>query len=55
MAPVAGVAGVIAHGGTGGAIVEALIGLVVVAVVVAVWLRERSARRAEEESRDPGD
>jgi hypothetical protein len=45
----------VAHGGTAGAIAEALIALVVIGVLVAVWLRERSARRAEEESIDPGD
>ena len=37
MAPVAGV---VAHGGVGGAIVEGLVFLTVVAVLVAVWLRE---------------
>jgi hypothetical protein len=33
----------IAHGGVTGAIVEALVVLVVVGVFVAVWLRERRA------------
>jgi len=33
----------VAHGGFGGAIVEGLVFLTVVAVLVAVWLRERRA------------
>lgn len=33
-----------AHGGVGGAIVEALVGLAVLGVFVAIWLRERQAR-----------
>lgn len=39
-------AGLIAHGGTAGAIVEALVGLAVVAVFLAVWLRERRLGRS---------
>jgi hypothetical protein len=35
-------AGVVAHGGTAGAVVEAL--LAVVALFVAVWSRERASR-----------
>ena len=43
----------IAHGGTAGVIVEVLFALTVTAFFVAVWLRERSARRgASEELRD---
>ena len=38
MAPVAGL---IAHGGVGGAIVESLLVLGIAAIFVAVWLRER--------------
>ena len=34
-----------AHGGTAGAVVEALVLLAVVSVFVAVWLRERRAHR----------
>ncbi len=37
--------GLTAHGGVGGAIVEALLVLGVAAVFVAVWLRERRARK----------
>jgi hypothetical protein len=37
--------GVVAHGGTAGAVVEALLVLGVVAVFVAVWARERESRR----------
>ena len=39
-------AGVVAHGGTAGAVVEALLVLAVVAVFVAVWARERASRRS---------
>jgi hypothetical protein len=38
-------AGLVAHGGVAGAVVESLIVLAVVAVLVAVWLRERRAAR----------
>jgi hypothetical protein len=38
MAPLAGL---VAHGGVGGAIVELLLALTVMAIFVAVWLRER--------------
>lgn len=40
----------IAHGGLVGAIAEASIALVVTGVFVAVWLRERSARRSRSSS-----
>ncbi|MGH3072617.1 MAG: hypothetical protein ACRDNB_10170 [Gaiellaceae bacterium] len=43
MAPVAGL---IAHGGVGGAIVEGLLALSIAGVFLAVWLRERRARRS---------
>jgi hypothetical protein len=42
--------GLIAHGGVAGAVVESLVVLAVIAVLVAVWLRERRAaheRRGE--------
>ena len=42
----AALAGLIAHGGVGGAIVESLLAVSVAAVFVAVWLRERRASRA---------
>jgi hypothetical protein len=35
----------VAHGGVAGAVVESLIVLAVVAVLVAVWLRERRAAK----------
>jgi hypothetical protein len=41
---------VLAHGGAAGAIAEAFVGIAVVGVLVAVWLRERSARREEARS-----
>ena len=40
---------VLAHGGVPGAIAEAAIALAVVGVFVGIWLRERSARKADEE------
>jgi len=39
----------IAHGGTGGAIVEVLLVVTILAVFVAVWLRERRASRNDED------
>ena len=48
MAAFAGLAPLVAHGGVGGAIVEALLVLAVAAVFVAVWLRERRAGRADD-------
>jgi hypothetical protein len=41
---VAAVAGLIAHGGTAGAVVEAALLVAVTGVFVAVWVRERRAR-----------
>jgi hypothetical protein len=38
-------AGIVAHGGLAGAIVESLLFLTVAAVLIAVWLRERKAGR----------
>ena len=49
---VAALAGLVAHGGTAGAIVESLIALAVVSVLVAVWLRERRGGRHESEGPD---
>jgi hypothetical protein len=40
---------VLAHGGVPGAIAEAAIALAVVGLFVGIWLRERSARRADDE------
>ena len=45
----AALAGLVAHGGVGGAIVEALLVAGIAAVFVAVWLRERRASRAHDE------
>jgi hypothetical protein len=42
-------AAVLAHGGIPGAIAESVIALSVVALFVGIWLRERSARKADEE------
>ena len=39
----AALAGLIAHGGLWGAIVEGLVALAVVGLLVAVWLRERGS------------
>lgn len=36
--------GLVAHGGVGGAVVEALVGLAILGVFVAIWLRERHVR-----------
>jgi len=41
--------GLVAHGGFGGVLVEILLVVGIVAVFVAVWLRERRATRAERE------
>jgi hypothetical protein len=41
---VAAVQGLVAHGGVGGAIVESLLVVTIVAIFVAVWLRERRSR-----------
>jgi hypothetical protein len=43
------VAGLSAHGGTGGAIAEALIVVSIAAIFLAVWLRERRAGRADDD------
>ena len=40
--------GLLAHGGVGGAIVEALLVVGVAAVFVAIWLRERRSRSQDE-------
>ena len=40
----------IAHGGLLGAVAEAMVGLAVVAVLVAAWLRERSVRRQRDQA-----
>jgi hypothetical protein len=40
--------GLLAHGGVGGAIVEALLVLTVAAVFVAIWLRERRSHSQDD-------
>ena len=36
--------GLLAHGGVGGAVVEAMLVIGVAAVFIAIWLRERRSR-----------
>ncbi len=43
----ASVPGLIAHGGTGGAIAEVLLVVSIAAIFFAVWLRERRAGRSD--------
>jgi hypothetical protein len=49
---VAAVAGLIAHGGLAGALVEGLVAVAVAGILVAVWLRER--RRGDVEDGGAG-
>jgi hypothetical protein len=42
---VVALAGIVAHGGAAGAIVESLVILAVVCVLAAIWFRERRAAR----------
>jgi hypothetical protein len=39
--------GLVAHGGTGGAIAEVLLVVSIAAIFLAVWLRERRAGRSD--------
>lgn len=48
----AALAGLVGHGGAGGAVVETLVVLTIVGVFFAVWLRERRARSSDEEGGD---
>jgi hypothetical protein len=50
---VAPLAGLVAHGGTGGAIGEALLALSIAGIFFAVWLRERRARGSDSEEDPP--
>ena len=43
----AALAGLVAHGGLGGAVVEGLVVVAILVVFAAVWLRERRAGRDE--------
>jgi hypothetical protein len=45
---VAALAGLVGHGGVGGAIIEAALVVGIAAVFVAVWLRERRGDRADD-------
>jgi hypothetical protein len=49
---VAPLPGLVAHGGVGGAIVEALLALSIAAIFLAIYLRER---RARDEAEPPPD
>jgi Flp pilus assembly protein TadB len=49
VAALAGVA-LVGHGGVGGALVEALLVVVLLALFLAVYLRERRARRDDDPS-----
>ena len=53
MAALAGLA-LLAHGGVGGAIVEALLAVSVVGLFLAVYLRERRVSRSRDDE-DPGE
>ena len=44
-------AGLIAHGGTGGAIAEVLVVVSIAAIFFAVWLRERRADRSDSDDK----
>jgi mannose/fructose/N-acetylgalactosamine-specific phosphotransferase system component IIC len=44
---VASLAGLVAHGGVAGAIAESLIAVAVVGIFVAIWIRERRARKEQ--------
>ena len=48
----AAVAGLIAHGGVGGALVESLLVLTIAGVFLAVFLRERRGRRPRSDESD---
>jgi hypothetical protein len=50
---VVALAGLVAHGGVGGAIVEGLLVVGIIAIFVAVWLRERRARADDRDQIKP--
>ena len=54
MAPLARLAPLLAHGGVGGAIVEALLALSIAGIFLAVYLRERRDGRPRDEDGDEG-
>ncbi len=43
--------GLLAHGGVGGAVIEAVLVLTILAVFLAVWRRERAASAAVRKTR----
>jgi hypothetical protein len=49
VAPVAGLAPVVAHGGVGGAIIEALLAVTIAGIFLAVYLRERRGGRSPDD------
>jgi hypothetical protein len=49
VAPVAGLAPVVAHGGVGGAIVETLLAVSIAGIFLAVYLRERRGGRSRDD------
>jgi hypothetical protein len=54
VAALAGLAALLAHGGVGGAIVEALLVLSIAGVFLAVYLRERRSGRPRDDEHDGG-
>jgi hypothetical protein len=50
---VAPLQGLVAHGGTGGAIAEVLLVVSIAAIFFAVWLRERRASRSDSDEEPP--
>jgi hypothetical protein len=52
MAALAGLAPIVAHGGVGGAIVEALLAISIAGVFLAVYLRERRSGRSRDEDEE---
>jgi hypothetical protein len=52
VAALAGAVAPLAHGGVGGAIVEALLALSVAGIFLAVYLRERRAGRSRDDEGD---
>jgi hypothetical protein len=45
--------GLVAHGGVGGAIVEALLAVGIAAIFFAVWLRERRGGSTRDDDKPP--
>jgi hypothetical protein len=49
VAPVAGLAPLVAHGGVGGAIIETLLAVSIAGIFLAVYLRERRSGRSPDD------